>query len=260
VGSKKRAKPKPKPKAKPKGRAQRRQRGKGGPPNPPRPNPPPPLPPPNPGDTWDDVIRTFIALTRLESQRIRLQVLKLVDELKAQALTVFELGRMLECGRPFYDPYDPDRLTRYGRDAIVAELNQAFAAEHIALANTDTLLVQLAATAQAAPDWYRQGLLLLDCAHTLRLQVAVYEYRLIQLRIERSAEGAEDAEGRAPSVAYDYLATEQERWGRTDVQVTASLVIAQFIPSNETFIARYQENVIKRHRLRRRARLGQNAE
>ena len=200
------------------------------------------------------MIRTFIALTRLESQRIRLQVLQLVDALKAQALDVFELGRRLECGRPIYDPYDPDILTRYGRGAIVAALNQRFAAEHITLANTDTLLVQLAANAQAAPDWYRQGLLLLDCAYTLGLEVASYEYRLNQLRLERNAEG------RAPSVAYDYLATEQERWGRNDAQVTASLVIARFLSSNETFLARYQENVIKRHRLRRQARLGQNAE
>jgi hypothetical protein len=201
------------------------------------------------------VIRMFMNLSRLENKRIRLQVLRLVDALRAEALTVFRFGRMLERELPFYDPYDPDRLTRYGRAAIVARLNDGFAAQHVALANVDTLIEQLAANAQAAPSWYQQGLLLLDCAHTLDVEVAVYEYMLIQLRVERNAD-----DGRSPSVAHDFLATEQERWGRTDEQVTSSLVIARFITNQETFVANYRENVIKRHRLRRRARLGQNAE
>lgn len=141
------------------------------------------------------------------------------------------------------------------RSPIVTRLNEGFAAQHVALANVDTLIEQLAANAQAAPNWYQQGLLLLDCAYTLDVEVAVYEYMLIQLRLERDA-----ADGRSPSVAHDFLATEQERWGRTDEQVVASLVIARLIPNGETYLARYRENVIKRHRLRRRARLGQNAE
>lgn len=199
------------------------------------------------------MIGTFLELSKLESKKIRLQALKLVLALEQEALAVFQIGRLLERELPVFDVYDANILTRYGRSAIIARLNEKFAAEHIGLANLDALAEQLGADAQSAPNWYRQGLSLLDCAHTLDIHVALYEYRLSELRLERSSEG------RAPSVAHDYLATEQERWGRSDEQVTASLVVARFIPSRETYVASFRENVIKKHRLRRRERLEQNA-
>ena len=88
----------------------------------------------------------------------------------------------------------------------------------------------------------KQGALLLDCAEVLNVHVAAYEYRLLELRRHSG--------GRAPSVAHDYLAAEQHRFGLDDERVTQSLVDVGFIPGRETFVAQFRENVIKKHRLR----------
>lgn len=171
-------------------------------------------------------------------------MLKLVDALEREALDVFRLGRQLE--REAWT--DPKKLKQYGRSEIVARLREKFASEHVGLANTDALDVQLDSLPQ---HWYRQGGLLLDCAEALNIHVAVYEYELERLRREADQRTARtSSSGRAPSVAHDYLAAEQQRWDRTDDQVTMSLVEVGFIPSRETFVATFKENVIKKHRLR----------
>jgi hypothetical protein len=178
-------------------------------------------------------------LAKLESKKIRLQVLRLVEALEREALDAFRLARNLERA-PWTDPAE---LARYGRAQIVGRLREKFASEHVGLADTATLDEQL----EPLPvSWYRQGALLLDCANTLNVHVAAYEYRLAHLR--------QNDGGRAPSVAHDYLAAEQHHFGLDDERVTQSLVSVGFIPDRETFIAQFRENVIKKHRLRWRKR------
>jgi hypothetical protein len=188
-----------------------------------------------PPRTWQDVLRDFLELSKLESKQIRLQVLRLVDALEREALDVFRRARSLE-----RSPWtDPAGLAHYGRADIAGRLREKFASGHVDLADTATLDEQL----EPLPaQWYRQGALLLDCANTLSVHVAAYEYRLVHLR--------QNDGGRAPSVAHDYLAAEQQRFGFDDDRVTQSLVSVGFIPDRETFIAQYRENVIKKHRLR----------
>ena len=127
----------------------------------------------------------------------------------------------------------------HGRVEIVGRLREKFASEHVGLADTATLDEQLA---PLPAHWYRQGAQLLDCAEALNVHVAAYEYRLLELRRHSG--------GRAPSVAHDYLAAEQHRFGFDDERVTQSLVGVGFIPGRETFVAQFRENVIKKHRLR----------
>ena len=177
----------------------------------------------------------FLELAKLENKRIRLQVLQLVDELEREALAVFRLGRRLE--RKTWT--DPKELGDHGRTAIVERLCKKFATEHVDLANTDSLDEQLDPPPQ---HWRRQGSLLLDCAEELRVHVAVYEYLLVHRR--------EHDGGRSPSAAHDYLAGEQHRFQLSDEQVTRSLADVGFITKTETFIANFQENVIKKHRQR----------
>lgn len=174
-------------------------------------------------------------LSRLEGKKIRLQALKLVDALESEALGAFKVARRLELTLRI----DPTLLKSYGRDEILKRLRKRFASDHVDLAQVDTLAEQLDPSPK---DWYRQGASLLDCAETLSTHVAVYEYQLIHFR--------RYAGGRAPSVAYVYLAAEQQQFGKTDEQVTRSLVDVGFIQSRETFVAQYRENVIKKHRLR----------
>ena len=212
-----------------------------------------------PFGTWHDVIKMFLWLVKLESKEIRLQVLKLVDALHAEALDVFRIGRGLE-RNPWAvvpselthpEPERNDLITRlrvqqalkfknHGRGTIATRLRAKFASEHVDLANTDTLDEKL----DGAPQrWYRQGALLLDCAETLSTHVAIYEY---QLNLRRRNHG-----GRSPSAAHNFLAEQQLKFKYTDEQVTQSLVEAGFILNRPTLIANYQENVIKKHRLRR---------
>jgi hypothetical protein len=221
--------------------AKQRRRGRGRPAprhvEPPAPAPAPAAPPPS--KTWQDALATFLELSKLESKKIRLQVLQLVDALEREALDVFRLARHLERA-----PWtDPEELARYGRLQIVGRLREKFASEHVGLVDTATLDEQLE---PQPPHWYRQGALLLDCAETLNTHVAAYEYRLVHLRQHDG--------GRAPSVAHDYLAAEQQRFGLDDDRLTWSLVEVGFIPGRETFVATYRENVIKKHRLRWLAR------
>lgn len=181
------------------------------------------------------MLRDFLELSKLESKKIRLQVLKLVDALESEALDVFRIARRLE--RTLWT--DPTDLARHGRLEIVERLRAKFTSEHVALAYVDTLDERL----EPLPaHWYRQGCLLLDCAETLNVHVAAYEYRLVHLRQHDG--------GRAPSVAHDYLAAEQQRFGLDDDRVTWSFVDVGFIPSRETFVAQFRENLIKKHRLR----------
>jgi hypothetical protein len=151
----------------------------------------------------------FLELSKLESKKIRLQVLQLVDALESEALDVFRLARRLE--RKLWN--DPARLKSHGRAEIVQHLRAKFASEHVDLALVDTLDEQLD---PLPAHWYRQGGLLLDCAEALNVHVAAYEYQLVN---RRRHDG-----GRAPSVAHDYLAAEQQRFGKSDEQVTQSLV------------------------------------
>jgi hypothetical protein len=51
-------------------------------------------------------------------------------------------------------------------------------------------------------------------------------------------------------VGYIYLAAEQQRFGKSDEEVTRSLADVGFIPNRETYVAQFRENVIKKHRLR----------
>jgi hypothetical protein len=183
-----------------------------------------------------DALRMFLELSKLESKKVRLQVLRLVDALEGEALDVFKLARRLE--RKLWN--NPATLKSYGRAEIVQRLRAKFPSEHVDLALADTLDEQLGPLPK---DWYRQGTLLLDCAETASVHVAVYEYELIHLR--------RYAGGRAPSVAYDYLAAEQQRFGKSDEEVTGSLVYVGFLPSRETYVAQFRENVIKKHRARR---------
>jgi len=177
----------------------------------------------------------FLELSKLESKKIRLQVLQLVDALEGEALDVFRLARRLE--RKLWN--DPAVLKNHGRAEIVKRLRARFASDHVALARVDTLDEQLD---PLPAHWYRQGSLLLDCAEALNVHVAAYEYQLVHRR--------EHDGGRAPSVAHDYLAAEQQRFGKSDEQVTQSLADVGFITSRETFMAHFRENVIKKHRLR----------
>ena len=201
----------------------------------------------------------FLWLVRLESKKIRLQVLKLVDALEAEALDVFRVGRGLERNPwAFPSKFTPKfvhaeqeelitrlraqlaaKLTRYGRGDIVTNLRAKFASEHVDLADTDSLDAKLDRTPQR---WYRQGLLLLDCADTLSTHLAIYEYQLIRRRRNQG--------GRAPSAAHAFLAEQQIKFDYSDEYVTRSLVEAGFIRGHTTFVANYQENVIKKHRLR----------
>lgn len=178
----------------------------------------------------------FLELSKLESKKIRLQVLELVNALEREALDVFRLARRLE--RKTWT--DPKELARHGRPEIVQRLRAKFPSEHVDLARVDTLDEQLDPLLPSR--WYHQGGLLLDCAEALNVHVAVYEYQLVH---RRRHDG-----GRAPSVAHDYLATEQQRFSRSDEQVTQSLADIGFITSRETFVAHFRENVIKKHRLR----------
>lgn len=180
-------------------------------------------------------------MSKLEGKKIRLQALKLVEALESEALAVFKIARRLEL--TLFN--DPAVLKNYGREEILQRLRKKFGADHVELAHVDTIDEQLDPSAKA---WYRQGASLLDCAETLSTHVAAYEYQLIHFR---RYEG-----GRAPSVAFIYLAAEQQRFGKTDEQVTRSLAAVGFLDSTrETFIAQYKENVIKKHRLRWLARL-----
>lgn len=196
------------------------------------PNPEPPAPPPR---IWPDALQAFLELSKLEGKKIRLQALKLVEAIESEALAVFKIARRLELTLP----NDPAVLKDYGRDEILKRLRKKFAADHVELAHVDTIDEQLGPSAK---EWYRQGTSLLDCAETLSTHVAVYEYQLIHFR---RFEG-----GRAPSVAFIYLAAEQQRFNKTDEQVARSLAAINVISSRETFIAQYKENVIKKHRLR----------
>ena len=182
-----------------------------------------------------DALGTFLELSKLESKKVRLQVLRLVDALESEALDAFRLARRLE--RKTWT--DPKQLARHGRVEIIKRLRAKFASEHVDLARVDTLVEQLGPLPR---DWYRQGGLLLDCAETLNIHVAVYEYQLIHLRRHDG--------GRSPSVAYDYLAAEQQRFGKSDEQVALSLVDVGFLPNRETYVAQFRENVVKKHRLR----------
>jgi hypothetical protein len=165
--------------------------------------------------------------------------LKLVDALEGEALTAFKIGRRLE--RELWN--DPAQLRSHGRAEIVQRLRAKFASEHVDLARVNTLDEQLGPLPRS---WYRQGDLLLDCAEALNVHVAVYEYQLCFLRRHEG--------GRAPSVAYDYLAAEQQRFGKSDEQVAGSLVYVGFLPNRETYVAQFRENVVKKHRLRWLAR------
>jgi hypothetical protein len=185
------------------------------------------------------VLGTFLELSKLESKKIRLQVLRLVIALETEALDVFRIARRLE--RTLWT--DPKELAHHGRLDIVEQLRSKFASEHVALAQVEILDERL----DPLPgNWYRQGALLLDCAEALNVHVAAYEYRLHELRRHSG--------GRAPSVAHDYLAAEQHRFGFDDEHVTQSLVTVGFIPGRETFVAQFRENVIKKNRLRWLAR------
>lgn len=202
------------------------------------PKPEPPAPSPR---IWADALQAFLELSKLEGKKIRLQALRLVEALESEALAVFKIARRLELTLP----NDPAVLKDYGREEILKRLRKKFGADHVELAHVDTIDEQLDPSAK---DWYRQGASLLDCAETLSTHVAAYEYQLIHFR---RYEG-----GRAPSVAFIYLAAEQQRFGKTDEQVTRSLAHVGFLDSTrETFIAQYKENVIKKHRLRWLARL-----
>ena len=182
-----------------------------------------------------DALRAFLELSKLETKKIRLQALKLVDALESEALGAFKIARRLEL--TLWN--DPAVLKSYGRADILKRLNAKFASDHVDLAQVDTLDEQLDPSPKA---WYRQGASLLECAETLSVHVAVYEYQLVHLRRYPG--------GRAPSVAYICLAGEQHRFDKSDEQVTRSLVDVGFIQGRETFIAQFKENVIKKHRLR----------
>lgn len=183
-----------------------------------------------------DALGAFLELSKLESKKVRLQVLRLVDALEGEALDVFKIARRLE--RRLWN--DPARLASHGRAEIVRRLRAKFASEHVDLAPVDSLDEQLGSRPR---DWYHQGALLLDCAEALNVHVAVYEYQLNQLRRHSG--------GRAPSVAYDYLAAEQQRFGKSDEEVAGSLVHVGFLPNRETYVAQFRENVVKKHRVRR---------
>jgi len=182
-----------------------------------------------------DALRMFVELSKLESKKVRLQVMRLVDALESEALDVFKLARRIERG--LWN--DPATLRSHGRAEVVRRLRAKFASDHVDLALVDTLVERLGPLPR---DWYRQGARLLDCAETLNVHVAVYEYELVHLRRHEG--------GRAPSVAYDYLAAEQQRFGKSDDAVAGSLVLVGFLPNRETYIAQFRENVIKKHRVR----------
>ena len=193
-----------------------------------------------PSRSWKVAVDAFLELSKLESKKIRFQALKLVDELESEALGAFKIARRLE----LTVPTDPAVLKTYGRAEILERLRSKFASDHVDLAQVDTLNEEL----DAAPtDWYRQGISLLDCAETLNLHVKAYEYQLTGFR--------RYAGGRAPSVAFIYLASAQRQFDKSDEQVARSLVDVGFIPSRETFVVHFKENVIKKHRLRWLARL-----
>lgn len=154
-----------------------------------------------------DALRTFQELSRLESKKVRLQVMKLVDTLEGEALATFKIARRLE--RKLWN--DPAVLKNHGHAEILKRLRARFASDHVDLALVDTLEEQLGALPR---DWYRQGSLLLDCAEALNVHVAVYEYQLHHLRRHSG--------GRSPSVAYDYLASEQLAFGKSDEQVAGA--------------------------------------
>lgn len=192
-------------------------------------------PSPTPSRTWMDALRAFLELSRLESKKIRLQALRLVDALESEALGAFKIARRLELKLR----NDPAALRSYGRAEIVERLRDKFATSHVDLAQVDTIVEELDPRPR---DWYRQGALLLDCAETLNAHVTVYESQLRGLRRHGG--------GRAPSVAYIYLVAEQQRFGKSDEEVTRSLADVGFIPNRETYLAQFRENVIKKHRLR----------
>jgi hypothetical protein len=98
----------------------------------------------------DDVLGTFLELSKLESKKIRLQVLRLVIALETEALGVFRIARRLE--RTLWT--DPKELAHHGRLDIVEQLRSKFASEHVALAQVEILDERL----DPLPGtWYRQG-------------------------------------------------------------------------------------------------------
>ena len=161
--------------------------------------------------------------------------MKLIDALENEALGAFKVARRLELTLRI----DPTLLKSYGRDEIRERLRKRFASDHVDLAHVDTLVEQLDPLPK---DWYYQAASLLDCAETLRTHVTVYEYHLKSFRRHTG--------GREPSVAYVYLAAEQQQFGKTDEQVARSLADLGFTGTSEPRIAQFRENVIKKHRLR----------
>jgi hypothetical protein len=61
-----------------------------------------------------DALRMFLELSKLESKKVRLQVLRLVDALESEALDAFRLARRLE--RKLWN--DPAKLKSHGRAEI----------------------------------------------------------------------------------------------------------------------------------------------
>src|SRR5262245_17814690 len=96
-------------------------------------------PSPPPSRTWMDALRAFLELSRLESKKIRLQALGLVDALESEALGVFKIARRLELKLR----NDPVTLRSYGRAKIVERLRDKFATSHVDLAQVDTIVEEL---------------------------------------------------------------------------------------------------------------------
>jgi hypothetical protein len=74
-----------------------------------------------------DALRAFLELSRLESKKIRLQALRLVDALESEALGAFKIARRLELKLR----NDPVTLRSYGRAEIVERLRDKFATSHV---------------------------------------------------------------------------------------------------------------------------------
>jgi hypothetical protein len=203
-----------------------------------------PVEPPTPAEEWSEVVDSFREMLQLESKTARRQALRLMRALEGEALAIFKVARRLE--DPAVTPKDYDKLrAHHARSAIVDRLRQGFAEKHVALAHLDDLYERIGLLSK---HWYRQGGTILDRVEALRVNLALYEWRLKTIRRHSG--------GRAPSVAWDFLVAEQAQRGLSDEEVMKSLVRVGHIADQEINRLLLQEN-IKKHRQRRKARLNE---
>jgi hypothetical protein len=188
------------------------------------------------------VVDSFREMLQLESKTARRQALRLMHALEREALAIFKVARRLE--DPDVTPKDYDKLrAHHARSAIVDRLRENFTEKHGALVHLDDLYERIGLLSK---HWYRLGGMILDRVEALRVKLAVQKWRLGKIRRRPG--------GRAPSVVWDFLVTEQTQPGLADEEVMKSLVRVGHIADQEINKLLLQEN-IKKHRQRRKARL-----